>query len=342
MTCLLNELSPEDLISIVDCKKFKTLCTKFGETKAKILINEANQLVKNNIHNDKIIQSIFSTITDGPSYLFLMLWTILGSVSFSLMPLALITLGFSFPMCVVAGIFLYSNYQDLNKEAEKNERSFKLLNLKRQCIDELIDRQRDEIDKQWRNKIVIETSLMKNISESNVKPDKNKMHKIKQSIGKTIIIGSTLFGTFYLGTHTIISAFGLSTAAATMMGPIGIGIALAVSFGIGLYFGYKYYQIRRNQEVQKKHEKELNNEIELKHKQYDEGKEKLKKLKTVIFDKEREQNNSTHFSEEYNEVDVKYNASTHSFFYKHPMTIMNQNRKIREQEIHTSSPKILI
>jgi hypothetical protein len=54
-------------------------------------------------------------------------------------------------------------------------------------------------------------------------------------------IASTLLVSFFWGTSEIMAALGFAAASASLLSPIGLGIAAGIAFGIGIYIGYQRY-----------------------------------------------------------------------------------------------------
>lgn len=281
MPFTLSTFSNQDLFFILDCKNFKELITKYGKMPVKQFIEEASRLIQIEINKHKISQSLM-TFSDGPNYPMLALWGILEVITLDLIPLTILS-GFIFILVLgLSGLYFHSTYQELKKEAEKTKRFFILANLKQQCADELIARLSIEIEKklinnnvqtEWRVKPVPEPANIQN------KIEKNNLPRLRKAISTTMLISTTLVGTYYFGTSTIITAYGLTTLASAMLGPVGLAAAFIFSFALGTYFGYKYYQACKNDEIIKEQQKQINNTNEIKRQQCYELKTKLEQTK---------------------------------------------------------------
>ena len=309
---LLKSLSLDELFFLINCKNITAFNNKFGEARAKQLLNEINLLDNVEDQNHKIIKSLYLAITDLPKYPLLICWTILNLVSFGIISLTLVTIMLSLFILLTGGIYFYSNYLKLNDEAEANKQLSQLTDLKLQCADLLIDYQTNEINKlkinhgskfAWRPKI---QELQVNFNDA----PQYIIHKVKQSVESGIIVTTSLFQSYYLGLQTLISTSLLPIAA--LAGPIGIGAVLSVCLAIGIYCGYKSYQTYQKEELLKNHQNEINNMVESKCSKCNELKEKLFQLKCMLTKKQTGVTKAMH---------------TRYPFASNPMILANNQRK---------------
>jgi hypothetical protein len=132
----------------------------------------------------------------------------------------------------------------------------------------------------------------------------------------------TLFGTYYIGANAIIGAFGAATIASAMIGPIGLGIAIGVCLGIGLFFAYKCYQTCKENEKTKKYEKILCAQLDTKYKKCHQLHEKVLALR-----------NPHHHPVDHNDRVVKFPfqakaSKTPYRFFNHPMLSIGGKKKV--------------
>lgn len=258
MSISFDQVSNEELFLMLDCDDLKEIERKINKEKLKIIITQGHY--QTNYPRNKMLQVLTTTLTDAPSYSLLLLWSVIGLLSLTILPLSIITAGFGSIMLIASGIYFLSNFRELNKLLKKVNDFFKLASIQLAASEELIKRQYAQIS--FKNDELQERVTMRN--NFVLKPEtkfSNRLPKIKESVGTTLMLGSTLFGTYYLGITAIIEAFGLSMIVGAMAGPIGIAIALSASFAIAAYFGYKHYQVCKHNALVKKQEKKLGQEI---------------------------------------------------------------------------------
>lgn len=319
MAMTLEQLSESDLLNIVNSKKWSDLEAAFSKAELQQLIKEVKHPVAANHPNNKISQSLLTALTDAPSYPFIILWTLVGLVSLSVIPLTLITAGFFALTLISGGIFFYSSHNDLKKEAHKIDNNLRLTALKIACTKELIKRKTFEIDAELsdKNTVNLQDLLRFNPLPKLIYKDKNKWTRIKNSLGAATMISSILFGTYYLGIGAVVTAFGLTSVASVLLGPIGIGVMLAVACLIGIAFGYKCYQAQKNSEELRKQQKQMQQELNSKNEEYEELNNRLKSL----------ENKKSHPHKNPVKLMPKTKISKRYKFSLHPMIFMNSRRR---------------
>lgn len=251
----IQSVSQEDLLFVINCKQIKELVTRFGEKTVSQVSKQIKYVSVKSYPNNKMSRALLAALTDAPSYPLVMLWTLVGLVALSILPLTFITLGFLGLGFISGTIYFYSHYQELNKEMNKRDKNFQLAGIKQVCMNELCRRKNIQVV----NKQLHDVSVQRSIEN---KLTKNKWHRLRGAIGATVMSASVLFGTYYIGGSSIIAAFGLASVASSMLGPIGIGVMLALALMIGIYFGYKSYQAQKNVEALKCVQKIITNEID--------------------------------------------------------------------------------
>lgn len=331
MPYTLNTLTNKELFFILECKNLNRLINYFSQDKAEDLLTEANNLKKIEIDKNKITQS-FMSFSDGPNYPMLALWGTLEVMSISFIPLTIITILTSLLVLGLSGIYFYSTYQELARETEKIQRFFKLAYLKQRCADLLLERLNNEyerkaiendqpIRKEWQIK---PQPQPQNIEE---KVNKNRLPRLRNAIGTALVVSTTLVGTYYFGTSTIITAYGLTTVAAAMLGPFGLAAAFLVAFSLGAFLGYKYYKASTNEQRIKQQQKQLENINELKRNECYELKEKIENIPLV--NKHAHQPKPKHTSN-LPKISARRNVnSTYRLSY-FPMLLVNQHHKLHK------------
>ena len=259
---LLEELSTEDLFFILEAENKKEIVKRFGAVTTREWLDTHNEYIYPKKADNKVTQSIFSAITDAPSYPLLVLWSIIGLITLKVVTLSLLTGGLGALMLVTGGLFYVATYREQKIAAKKNDKTFQLLALKNKCADLLTTQLQEKLGVEPEPDEEEENSALPAEPEApEVKPDKKWLPKIKDAVKAALMVGTTLFGTYYFGTCAIIGAFGVTAVSTAMLGPIGLGAALAVTFAIGIYFGYKHYQENKANVAIKKQQKTIIAEI---------------------------------------------------------------------------------
>lgn len=254
---IFEDLSTEDLFLILKTENTKQLKTKFGAVTTREFIQGIHHHRYPRKMTNKVSQSIYNAITDAPTYPLLILWSVIGLITLKVLTLSLLTGGLGTLMLVTGGIFYVATYYELKKEAQKNDKFFWHAAIRNECADVLLKRLRGELHNKY-NLNSLDAPEIDDDTDSELPlnlSDKKVLPRIKDAVKASLLVGSTLFGTYYFGVSSIIAAFGLTAISTAMLGPIGLGIALAVTFGIGIYFGYKQYQISKSNQTIKKIQK---------------------------------------------------------------------------------------
>lgn len=261
----LDGYSNEFLFSIFNCDSLAKVENKFGKEKVNELFAMPKHRYEIKHSNNAVIQSLAATLSDSPSYPLLILWTILGLLSFEIIPLTLLTIGIGMITLITGSIFFTATFRAIKEGIKKSNNEFKLFAIQLHVADELIERQYTIIHDAPPNLQHTIQSHRDFVLKSNFS-DHNKLSKINKALGATMMVGSMLFGTYYLGVSGIVTAFGLTTViAGALGGPLGIGIALILSFSVAAYIGYKHYQVYQHGSIIKKQKKEMTHTIEEKY-----------------------------------------------------------------------------
>ena len=329
MKTLLSQYSNEALFSVFNYKKLHDAENKFGKEKMTELSAIAKYRYEIKHSNHAIIQAIAATLYDSPSYPLVLFWTILTYLAISALPLTFIAIGISALTCVTGNIFFLSTYREVKKEIEKSNDFFKLATTQLVIADELIERQYILID-QKNNVYQAEVEEQRNVVLRSNFSGKNTLPKINQAISTSMLVGSMLFGTYYLGLSGIISAFGFSAAVGGTLvalgGPVGFGIALAVSFAIASYVGYKHYQVYKNNSIIDKQKKEISNIVEKKY-------HLCAELKEALLQQQNAKNQASldQYRKPYPVFHRKINKLPYHFA-NYPMILANQRQTKRTQD----------
>lgn len=308
----LEAFSIDDLYYVMDSMHNAEIRAKFDGSQVKELYNNVPipKLPKINITS----RAIFSAITEGPSCSLVILWSIIGLVSLSLISLSILTAVFICLLISTGAIFFYSTMRESKRENHKASKEINLLELKLICANEIFRRQKYQMAKEK----IPQAALSEKVFSLNLeKPIKNKFPHLKKSIGATLMVTPMLFGTYYFVTTGILAAFGLTTISGILTGPIGIGIAIAAALCIGIFFGYKLYQSCIHEELFNKKIKRINKIVDYKRRICYEQKHKLSHKKSV--------------SHELIQPDIVHNNHTCNIKYARlPMVLVNRQAITRK------------
>jgi len=253
----LVQLTDTQLFAILNCDALEELEIHFEPGMFRQLIAHKRTLF--NIKNPhKLMPSLFSKLDDSSTPIYIV-WGAAGFITGALATtiLSIASLGL---VPIVGGVYCYHTHRQSQKKIAEWDGYFQLACLKFQAANELIYRYRNEV-----NCLPIKNAATKNFEENfnhRFTFFKNTHHTPKsQSAGMAITSGFTIFGCFYLGITSIIQTLGFVMVAGALSGPIGLGIAVAISVLAGLYIGYQHYQAKKNSLAIKSCKKEMNKEI---------------------------------------------------------------------------------
>lgn len=240
---ILDYFSDEELLIILDCDKFSEMKRKMRRpldyTALKLAARESY-----NIKHPKsyVAESLFFSINDATSYSFLILLSIIGSITVQLLPLTIITAVLSMIAMATGAFFYIAAYRQRQREARSMQKNLDFNALKILCANEWIKRNKFELKPD--SELSSEWNLP---DDENDFPafeyrNKHKIEKIRPALAFGLLTSSMLFGTYYSGLAIILNAFGAVAAASAMLGPIGISVALAGAIAIGLVCVYVHYR----------------------------------------------------------------------------------------------------
>ncbi len=227
----LDHLSNQELLNILRSNKLHALFDNLDEAKAQDLIDTIANLPPIQPFQNKITQSLLVPITDTSSYPFIFLGSIIGIVTGGILPLLISTGVILLTSLSIGGYFFYANFKEMQKKEAKVNRLLHLYELKNQVADLYLKRHGLEIK----------------VLDTPVYTDKHQVSLMKGAVRSCMVIGTTLFGTYFIGLNAVFSALGFSLMSATI-GPIGVIIGLGIALGVGLYFGYKHYQMLKQED----------------------------------------------------------------------------------------------
>lgn len=249
---MIDLLTNDCLFKMLNLNHIRNMERFFSKTESNSILNTIDRSGFPKIYQHKISSALFEAITDVSSYPFYILSSAIlaANLSFSLPILIPILCIVSVLTLVFTAIFFLSAYLKLKKEARDMEQSLLLLSLKMTIANVLIGRLGQN-----------NTMPLDHDVEMEEEVEYPLLHKMKQAISAAMWMTSTLFIGYYLSTPYLASALSAYAAASCLSGPIGIGIALCLTIGVGIYFGYKNYKAHKQHESAVKFEHELSNKV---------------------------------------------------------------------------------
>lgn len=242
-----DDLSDDELYFILECDKLKFIYLTFDKKMPREKwIAAARKYYQAEYNTSLISQSIFSSMNDAPSYSFMTLLSIVGTISLKVFALSFLTAGFSLVTLATAAIFFAASYNEQKNKNNQDQKFFDFAAIKIQCAEEIIRRHESLLqntEKPISRNLNISPEIEAHVSRPFEYRNTSKLDKIKPAIAAGLLTATMAFGTYYLGVTAVVTAFGAVAAAAIMTGPIGIGIAAAVAIAIGIFCGIKQYQM---------------------------------------------------------------------------------------------------
>lgn len=245
---MIGSLHQYDLMKILSAEKLKDVVGMFGLDKSNELI-AASRVRADNIkhHHHRYTRSLMSALMEPPSYLSLTLWCLVGVIAeVGSVGLAAICLGFGAAILGTVGVFAVATFDAVKKEDQKTEDTNLLLALQLECAKALAEK----------NGITMNTPTGRA-----PKADNKKLARLKNALEVGLITSAMIFTAYYVTIQSLFVAFGLTALATALAGPVGVCIALAVSFGVAGFFSYKQYQLEKNTWEVKQAQKQLKDEI---------------------------------------------------------------------------------
>lgn len=187
-------------------------------------------------------ERFFLSINEG-SVGVLTLLGIIGSITVALIPLSIIAPILCVTTFISSIIFYIIAYREGKNKSQQTVKDYDLLALKIQCANEIIQRKHKILASSpgYRGEI----SAMRQIYRDNEFPAftyKSKSDKVSPTLKFGMFTSSLLFGTYYCGLAILLNAFGVLAISATMLGVIGVSVAIGVAIGIGIFCAYKRYR----------------------------------------------------------------------------------------------------
>lgn len=182
--------------------------------------------------------ALFFSLNDIASFSILTLLTLIGNVTLPYLALSIVTGGFSAASIVFSALFFTAFYLRQKKSIRETQKFFDFATLKSKCAEKLIKRQKLELAH------IIETKNLPNTpaNQARLHPKSEFVYKNKDrylhvtdALAASILTGAMLFGTYYFGLASILTAFGAVAASAALTGPIGLPIAGAIVLGMAIF-----------------------------------------------------------------------------------------------------------
>lgn len=244
----LNDLNTSQLRHILSASKLNDLYTLMDEETVDSLIVYGNTIAPSMRRKNKLLQAISLPLTDPSSYPLILLWSVLGVVTLSVLSLIISTGIMALISLLIGGLFIYANYKELLRDERRNKKYCCLYALKNKTADLLLER----------HGLAIKTQYIPEYT------NKNRALLIRDAVNTTALICTTLFGTYFLGVNAILTAFEATAAAGVTIGPLGFLVGIGLAVFISLYLGYHYYQSLKADDYRKYQKKCLTTVVEKK------------------------------------------------------------------------------
>lgn len=238
-----KKLTDDELLTIIKTDKYDDLKGKF-----KRYLCSPEQLFKDSplkFYDRALEESIegSSAPLDGLFYLTFGV-TLVGDTALGL------TTG-AFGLTLFYGIYNYYMNKKRSMEIRQDHiHYFQLGELRLLAADIYLRRMQGDIEP-------IQTAMPDVVAESkSVSDAKSVCMKVMSSFIKGVNTSTTLMVGYYLSAVWLFEAIQMAAISATLLTPVGLGIAIGVALCVGIYCGYRYYKTLQANEVVE-HRKDL-------------------------------------------------------------------------------------
>lgn len=270
----LKKLKKQELEEIINCKSFKQFKLL---PQMSLLINEDENPEQFSFPNlvDSFLESLnsFESTSLNLTSLASLILTPTGVGTWVLSAISFLS------------VFLNSltKYEKVKNEQIKKDHELKFMNIKKDCFDELISRQQQELgeENQLENRLPMNDPIAAP-EKNNEKKSKSSKHffaNINESFDKFLDVSAKLFNAFITKIPKFLGFIGFVGAATVLGGNVGIAVGLGLSAIIGGAYAYNYFTTKKDEVTQKKSAKELQNDLAQKEKIYLNNETKLKAKK---------------------------------------------------------------
>ncbi|HTM63241.1 MAG TPA: hypothetical protein VL360_01920 [Gammaproteobacteria bacterium] len=265
-------LPDEELHIILDCDNLREVKKRLRRRRSvneSEWINAARMSYQVNEQEKLFIERLIYSISDATSPSYLVLLSVIGSITVAFIPLTIMTAVLS-AVAMSTGIFFYASSYQVRKEQRDEIRSKIDFNaIKILCADEIINRKK--------SLLLQPKNTMTDIPVFEYELD-SKAQKSRDALGFGLLTSILFFGTYYSGLAILLNSFGLAFIASAMLGPVGMSVALAAAIGIGILCTYVHYKAIINKDKIEKFEEFQKEQIKDKRFECDELDKKLKTL----------------------------------------------------------------
>jgi hypothetical protein len=261
---IFKNLENSELFAILECSNLKDIIELLGteELATEIGVNAIEEAPRLKAVKARLIRysrkhytaklkpnlisgALFFSLNDVSSFSFLTLLTIIGNITFPMLALSILTGGFAAASIALSSIFFIAYYKRQKNAIRDAEKFFDFATIKSMCANELIARQKLELADVIEHKhLRIDINHAVKLHKPKIFSYKNKERFLHgtDALAAAVLTGSMLFGTYYLGISSILTAFGVVAASAAMTGGIGLAIAGAVAVGVAIFCFIKVYK----------------------------------------------------------------------------------------------------
>lgn len=321
---ILKKLSLDELFYILDCKKLKYIPQSFDTVSTKELIQLARELNPITLKRKGFLQALTSTFTDSSVYPFLLLWNLTGLITLNPLILGIVTSLFFIFLINAARVHFSGTFYELSKEERKTNHALQMIALKQAVADEILSQLKPSF-------------MISALSAQELKQIENKIELAPQkrdALTVGMVVGTTMFSTYFVGLNAIFTALGLTTVAVFMSTPIGLLIGGIISAAASLFLGRNQYNDDKQNEIARKKQNKLTKHFNVKIEECYRL-QKICKKNQLINDVQNIQPIKT-ITHEHNNL-----AATHGNYklYKNPMVFVNRKKQKHKHhsEIYTSN-----
>lgn len=256
MSTIWSQLEPHELELVINSYDYRSMMmTLKSNPQHETLYHDwekaAKQRYEKFLLDNHITSSFFSSLNDAPSFNIMTLLSILGVTSLSVLSLGILTAVFAGALVVTGIIYFITAYRDRNTTNRRNFKSFMYL--------EGVVRATEERNRRYGKDPAAEhTETTAHFScDDFTYKETDMLGKIQTAIGGGLLAASMLFGTYYLCIAAVVAAIGMTAAATALLGPIGLGVAVAITFILGGIYAYSVYKTAETEDKVRKLNKHL-------------------------------------------------------------------------------------
>lgn len=256
MSTIWSQLQPHELELVINSYDYRSMMmTLKSNPQHESLYHDWEKAAKERYEkfllDNHITSSIFSSLNDAPSFNIMTLLSILGVTSLSVLSLGILTAVFAGALVISGIIYFIAAYRERVDTNRRNFKAFMYL--------EGVVRATEERNLRLGKEPAQEStaSATRFSCDDFTYKETDMLGKIQTAVGGGLLAASMLFGTYYLCIAAVVAAIGMTATATALLGPIGLGIAVAATFILGGIYAYTVYKTAQNEDMVRKLNKHL-------------------------------------------------------------------------------------